>query len=496
MSLSGAVLENNLFLGLSGRFYEKDGFIKHADTGDATDDKQRWSGRAHLRWTPTDDLDISLIASHFQYNDEAINFNLTEMGAAMFGLPAPGYREVSSNMEGENDTRDDSQALKIKYNINNSLSLTSVTTNSVYSDKLEMDYDFSSYTLSHGDKDNYYSLFSQELRLDSSTERFNWLLGLYYDKSHIDFYIIGISDYPSMAEISDRDIYSDSYAAFAHFSWPITGKLSLVGGLRYEKEDYEYEDHVYANKVDESWDAITPKIALEYRFTPYIMVYVNVSEGYRSGGFNPYANDPQYYSFDPETLWSYEIGFKSAFLNNRVIFNGTGYYMDITDMQVTQAVSPAESYTTNAAEASVTGGELEVTARVLEGLTLMAGLGYSKAEFDAFKDALGNYKGNTVPFAPDYTYNVGAQYRHGSGFFVRGDWIGYGKTYFDKANEYSRDAYQIVNAKIGYETENFDIYLYAKNLFDEEYDSVGYYSGYYTIYSEPRETGLQLVYRF
>ena len=68
--------------------------------------------------------------------------------------------------------------------------------------------------------------------------------------------------------------------------------------------------------------------------------------------------------------------------------------------------------------------------------------------------------------------------------------------YFDKANDYSRDAYEIVNAKIGYEAEDFDIYLYAKNLFDKEYDSDGYYSGMYTIYSAPREIGLQVVYRF
>jgi iron complex outermembrane receptor protein len=68
--------------------------------------------------------------------------------------------------------------------------------------------------------------------------------------------------------------------------------------------------------------------------------------------------------------------------------------------------------------------------------------------------------------------------------------------YFDRANEYSKDAYEIVNTKIGHETEHFDIYLYAENLFDKEYDSDGYYGVFYTIYSAPREIGLQAVYRF
>ena len=65
-----------------------------------------------------------------------------------------------------------------------------------------------------------------------------------------------------------------------------------------------------------------------------------------------------------------------------------------------------------------------------------------------------------------------------------------------KQNEIKRGAYQFINARFGYETEHFDIYLYAKNLFDKEYDSDEYYGGFYTIYSDPREVGLQLVYRF
>jgi outer membrane receptor protein involved in Fe transport len=126
----------------------------------------------------------------------------------------------------------------------------------------------------------------------------------------------------------------------------------------------------------------------------------------------------------------------------------------------------------------------------------MRGFGYTDIEFDDFEDVLGDYEDNDNPFAPEYTFNIGAQYRHYSGFYARADLIGYGKMYFDKANDYSRDAYEIVNAKIGYEAKHFDIYLYGKNLFDEEYDSDEYYGGMYTIYSDPGEIGLQLVYRF
>jgi iron complex outermembrane receptor protein len=227
------------------------------------------------------------------------------------------------------------------------------------------------------------------------------------------------------------------------------------------------------------------------------MGYAGASKGYRSGGFNALAvSNPAYISYDAETLWSYEIGAKSVLLDNRLILNGTVYYMDISDMQVPENVSPFESYLTNAAEATGIGVELEATARVCDGLVLTAGFGYNDVEFDKFGDTLGDYKGNQNPYTPEYTFNIGAQYRHKSGIYARADLIGYGEMFLDKANEFSRDPYEIVNAKIDYESEHIDVYLYGKNIFDERYDTDGYYGGFYTIYSDPGEIGLQLICRY
>ena len=119
-----------------------------------------------------------------------------------------------------------------------------------------------------------------------------------------------------------------------------------------------------------------------------------------------------------------------------------------------------------------------------------------KITFDEYKDALGDYEGNHNPYAPDYTFNIGAQYRHATGMYARIDLVGYGKMYFDRENEYSRDPYELVNAKIGYESEHYDVYLYGKNIFDTEYDSEGCYGGNLIVYSDPREIGIQLTYRF
>jgi len=497
LNLSGPILKDRLFFSLAGLYYDSDGYIENTMTGHDVNDRERWFGRVHLRWTPTDKLDISLIASRLECDNGAGNMNMGENGAAMFGLPAPEDRKVTSNVEGEYEVRNDLQSLKIVYDISDSFTLTSVTTNWEYEDDpSQMDFDFSPATLMHGDKDSEYNKISQELRLNYSAERLKWLVGLYYDRDDIDMYYESISDIPMMAGVTNRDIDGDTYAVFANLTYPLTGKLSMIAGLRYEKEEQDFEDNISHLKADDSWNELSPKIALEYRFTPAIMTYVSASQGYRSGGFNVTATDPDYISYDEEELWSYEIGVKSAFLDNRLIINGSVYYMEIDDMQVEEAVSPMELYITNAAEATGKGVELEITARPYDGLALMAGFGYTDIEFDDFEDVLGDYEDNENPWAPEYTFNIGAQYRHYSGFYARCDLIGYGKMYFDKANDYSRDAYEIVNAKIGYEAKDFDIYLYGKNLFDKEYDSDGYYGGFYTIYSDPGEVGLQLVYRF
>ncbi len=70
---------------------------------------------------------------------------------------------------------------------------------------------------------------------------------------------------------------------------------------------------------------------------------------------------------------------------------------------------------------------------------------------------------------------------------------GYGKSYLDNANEYEMDAYELVNAKIGYEWEHVDFYIYGKNILDEEYyhENVSMVS-----FSDSREIGARLTYRF
>jgi len=489
-SVSGPLIKDKLFIGFSGKYIQQDGFIENIYTGDPDNDRKRFYGRGHLRWTPTDQLDISLIVSHTEFDDGGMTLALTEKGASMFGVPLNGDRKIASNAASDTST-DSSQTLKISYDFSDAWQLTSVTSRRAYNEIKISDFDNSPMTIWHSDADTTFEKIAQELRLNYQKGRLKWLGGLFYDHDDDEGRTKTLSDHASMAKVTYGESGGDSYAIFTNLTYPLLDSLNVVGGLRYENQEKDVTNTVTTIETDDSWESITPKLALEYFLSSSIMSYVSVSKGFRSGGFSGYD-----YNYEEEELWSYEIGMKSSFLDNRLVVNTAAYYMDIENMQVLEAVAPVETRITNAAEARGIGFELDVTARLFAGLSVMAGFGYNHVEFDKFKDVKGNYEGNMAPYAPEYTFNIGAQYRHSNGFYARADFIAHDEMYDDYANLYSRDAYQVVNAKIGYETDRFDIYFYGKNIFDEEYDLVGYSGGYYTLYSEPGELGLQLNYRF
>jgi iron complex outermembrane receptor protein len=480
-SVSGPLIEDRLFVGFSGKYMQKDGYLKNIATGDTVNDKEHFYGRGHLRWTPTDQLDISLIVAYTEFDDGGTNLALTELGASELKVPYNGDRKVASGEEFDTSTNS-TQALKITYDFSDALQLTSVTSHRVYNDRKLTDFDNTQETLWYGDLDTTYEKIAQELRLSYQKGKLKWLGGIFYD--HDDDEGAGVK-----RNLSE----GDSYAIYTNLTYPLLDALNVVGGLRYEYQ--EKDKTMYINSIktfegDESWGSITPKLALEYFVSPSIMTYISAGNGFRSGGFS------QATIYDEEELWSYEIGMKSSFLDNRLVVNAAAYYMDIENMQVLEALTPTTSRITNAAEATGIGFELDVTARLVGGLSVIAGFGYNHIEYDKFEDANGNYEGNMASYSPEYTFNIGAQYRHSNGFYARVDFIAYDEMYDDYANLYGRDAYQVVNAKIGYETDRFDIYLYGDNIFDEKYDIVGYSGGFYNQYSEPGAIGLQLNYRF
>lgn len=472
-STAGPIIKDKLFIRLSGRHYEKDGQIPNTYLGGMIDDQSNNYGKLQLRATPSDDLDISLISSFLKYGNDGPGYNSASATA----------KEIPSDIHGYDNSEIISHALKAKYSMGR-YQIEGLVTQREYKGDGLTDLDFSPLNYYHNQFESSYKRRSGEFRLSSVFGNLNWLIGIYGDNDK-DL----LKD--NVANIQPQHRDDKSIGLFAHGNYQITDELSFTGGIRYDYDDKTFQQGT--NDLSNTYNALSPKVAVNYNLTESSMIYTTVSKGYKSGGFDLLAPEGQK-EYDMETLINYEIGSKNTFLNNTLLINLALYYMDISDMQVSSELSQdGTTYVTNAASATSQGLELEITYRISSSLEIFGGLGINQTEFDEYSDLAGNYSGNTNTYAPKYTGNIGAQYRSSKGFFARCDLSGYGKTYLDKANKYERDAYALVNAKIGYEMDSFDIYLYADNLLDEKYDSRGEYM---VFYSQPQEIGMQLTYRF
>jgi iron complex outermembrane receptor protein len=480
---SGALVKDKFYIGVSGKHYEKDGLVNNIRTNETIDDREHNYGKINLRWTPTEDLEVSLMASKIEYDDEANRSNLTDQND----------REVSSDFDSYNRSEVLLSALNVSYNLNKNMSFSSITAYRDYDEIQQDDWDYSDDDAQkfHASNDSSFQTLSEELKLNYKSQNIKLVSGVFLEKG--DMHIDKDRDAYWGFKTVIRDYESESIGLFSHLTYEISEKLSVLGGLRFDWETQDYEDS--SEKIERKDDEVSPKIGFTYNLQKNLMLYTTVSKGYRSGGFNSLVPDGYSKTYDKESLYSYEVGLKGLAFNNNLKYDVALYYMDITDMQVNCYIDPANVIKTNAAEATSKGIEASLQLKLTECLSLFAGFSYNDIAFDEYNDGQEDYTGKRTSFSPEYNFNLGILYRARNGFYASADISGYGDMYLDTRNEYKRDPYELANAKIGYETSNYDIYLYAKNLFDKEYNLNGTWDGVYKYYSEPREIGLQFVYR-
>lgn len=235
----------------------------------------------------------------------------------------------------------------------------------------------------------------------------------------------------------DDDLRTTSYAAFAHATWQFADDWSLSGGLRWTHETKDYDrststfwgtpfqglDETVAFSGRKSWSAWTPSISLQKQLSEQTMVYASANRGFKSGGFNGRANSLPEVSravFDPEFVWTYELGVKMRSADNRLFANFAVFRSNYKDFQarVSEVLNPESATPTfsfpvlNAARLKMDGFELEGTALIGEGTRISGQLSYLDARYDQFIDprvqlnpALANLHDH-VPFAPEWSARI------------------------------------------------------------------------------------------
>ncbi|MEH2245259.1 TonB-dependent receptor domain-containing protein [Nostoc sp.] len=478
-SLNDALVDDKLSLRIAGAYRGQDGFIKNLATGNEIGERSRLAARAQLLWTPTPDWTVSFNSYNSFTDDGNPTYNkLNPSDPFEVNLQTEGYSKLDTN----------TQALKVGYN-GEGFRATSITARRFTRQENVVPGSTGAIQIIDGIGS---TLWTQELRFQSpeTAERFQWLLGSYYESR--DFNVGDAqTDFPGFGRFRRTgDDYRQTYAVFGQVDYKLIESLTVFAGLRYESSDAS-SDSTYEsvnadgtltplrpafNNEKVSNNALIPRFGLKYQLNPNLMGYVTIAEGYRPGGLNYRANSEAELRFGEEKTWSYEVGLKSSWLNNRLIANLSVFHNDVNNYQVLQYDESGFFGRVNNVDLKATGVEFELKAKPAKGFDLTASVGYVDSEYKNYfnSDTGVDLSNNQVPLAPQITYNLTAQYRSPGGLFARAELRGYGITYFDDQNQIKQDPYALVNARIGYEAEKYGIYLYANNLFDTRYITSGY----------------------
>lgn len=313
-------------------------------------------------------------------------------------------------------------------------------------------------------------------------------------------------------------------AALYHQSELQLGRWKIIGAIRLDYENstlhynsvlntgytiYQLEHGVkeFLRKVDINIDdkgtlsrnylTILPKVAVMYDLDDRKgNLYARISKGYKAGGFNTqmfsdvlqqrlmgimgigaqYEVD-KIVGYKPEQSWNYELGFHLNLWNRRLSLDGAAFYIDCSDQQLTMFPDGTTTgrIMTNAGRTRSFGGEISLNADFTGNLTFTCNYGYTNAKFRKFFDGIHDYKGKTLPYAPENT------------LFLQGVWKteldrgrkgmisvdvnmrGTGRIYWNEANTLHQPFYALLGAGVTYLKDALSIQLWGHNLTSTRY---------------------------
>ncbi|MBX9662334.1 TonB-dependent receptor, partial [Novosphingobium sp.] len=225
--------------------------------------------------------------------------------------------------------------------------------------------------------------------------------------------------FDSLNYLQSGTVTIDALGFYAQGTYALTDKFKITAGGRFSHEKrkgvgtFDFLGSVNTDKA-RSWNAFTPTVTLNYQANDATLVYASVTRGFKSGVINVGSRNDV---INPEYVWSYEVGLKTATADRKLQANLAAFYMDYTDLQVGFVDATSVVTTVNAASARNYGIEAELRAKPLPGLTLELFGTYLNAKYRNF--VTGDYRqgfkqvsvaGNRLQNAPEFSFRAGADY--------------------------------------------------------------------------------------
>ncbi len=394
----------------------------------------------------------------------------------------------------------------------------------------------------------YVDRFAQEFRLQGSTEKLTWISGLFYEKVEEGFsFFTRIADFEETTAFLTRQAYYDlepgstdnafyhskndqvteQFAAFGEVTYSPNEDWSFTAGLRWfdhkRTRDYftQQPNGRFSSNLgtaEDSTSDITKKLSVQYNINENAMVYALYSDGFRAGGRNvvrPGTVLPA--DYDPDFLDNYELGFKSRWAGGKYTLNLTAFRMEWNDYQI-EVTDPGPLFAVlvaNVGDAEIDGITLDFSAFVWDSLDIGLNLQLLDPKTKANAPILGLLPGERLPFSSKEKGAIWAEYTFpaeiaGGNIYARLQWTYTGNSLNglptpildDDGNiEEIRDptlqpAYQLTDFKIGLAADDWEVYAYVDNIFNEravyfdQFTEVGLLLNNQVTVNDPRAWGI------
>ena len=522
---------------LALKYHQDDGFQDNqGPAGGKLGVTDRIMGRAHLDIDINDDMNLLLSLEASDADDIGKAFNYWGLydsgtydpetgfyklcdakralasqcvgGGAAYGLPEwndpnpdvtkPYTEHDPSAGDGRYTLETETVIAKLTWQLNNDMELVSITALDSIDRYFNTDEDASAVGVFGGaaQYDDTYTVdgdqFSQEFHLSGGDEGRNWLVGLFYldddrgSTSSVAGYEWGEGNPDTIANIDTK-----SYAVFGEINRSLSDTLSLVAGFRYTDEEKEVQITTQGlSGADRLTDEnLSGKLGLEWRPRDEMMIYTNLSSGFRSGNFNSdlfFGDLSALTSVDSEEVTAFELGSKSTLMDGRLQLNAALFYQDVSDKQgitYDSNLAAPVSRLISLGDADIYGVELELLAVPTDNLELSLGIGWFDGEikadpgyivYTAAGDEL-TLDGSELG-SPDLMVNGVASYNiplnDGAVVTLQTDFSYHSEGVGTGGNEYNySEAKTLVNARVFWvsASEKWEVQAYVKNVFETEY---------------------------
>lgn len=541
-AFSTPIIKDKLFMRFNANTTGRDGFIDNPFLNSSRMyGREVYGGNLRLSYLPSDSWSYTLSTNN-EYSESFAYAFLVGSGERLDSIKNANPYNISLNSEGPYKILSSNNAFKASFD-GSKFQFDAITAfQYTATDREDEDLDYSALELVSRSLEVRDLTFSEELRFSSvGNGKLDWVGGvyLYYVNNDNDLIFTQGPDNALFApdsipspefpydQINETTITQTGVSFFGHLTAELTDRLSASVGLRYEIErseltadiGYERSGEPYefpplgllpaSFNEDATFDALSPKLGLDYQIKEDMLAYATVARGYRPGGVNPLVNDPDLATFEPEFSWNYEIGLKSRFWKQRAQLNMAAFYLQYSDQQLFTALdlSTLSFGRNNAGNSYSYGLEIESEFLLVKGLSVNINGGYLQTEFTDYNvttfSGEADFEGNTVPYAPEWNGSVGATYRkiiaedvilH---FAV--DYQYQSELFFDPGNTASQEAYGLLNTRLAFSRKQMELAFWAKNLTDVVYFDYGFGGAGFNnqvSYGLPRTYGSSLTYRF